>query len=66
MINNQEGRDSTELIRHAMEFGFIDSNLTIKCVCCNALFPKEYGKCPQCSTDPASQATKFNMTVTWE
>ena len=65
-MNNKEERDSTELIRHAMEFGLINSNMTIKCVHCSAIFPKEYGICPQCSTDQSSQATKFSMTVTWE
>ena len=66
MMNNHEERDSTELIRQAIEEGLINSNLSIKCVCCKAIFPIEYDSCPQCSTDQLSQATKFNMTVTWE
>ena len=50
MMNNKEERNSTELIRHAIEFGLLDSNMTVNCVYCNAVFPKEYGNCPQCST----------------
>jgi len=50
LMNNKEERDSTELIRHEIEFGLLDSNMTVNCVYCNALFPKEYGNCPQCST----------------
>lgn len=49
-VNNKEEIDSTELIRHAIEFGLLDSNMTVNCVCCNAVFPKEYGNCPQYST----------------
>jgi uncharacterized paraquat-inducible protein A len=66
MMSNQEECDSMELIQKAKELGILDSNLTVKCVQCNAIFPKEYHKCPRCQTDQSSQTTKFSMTVTWE
>lgn len=38
-----------ELIEKAKEIGLLDANLTINCIICNAVFPKEYDKCPQCN-----------------
>jgi len=58
--------DGKELIRQAIEEGLLDLNVTTNCLHCKAIFPKKYDSCPQCSTDQLSQATKFNMTVTWE
>jgi len=40
-----------ELIEQAKEIGLLDSHLTIKCVFCQAIFPKEYDTCPQCNTN---------------
>ncbi len=45
-----EELNSTDLIQQAKEMGLLDSNLTIKCVHCHAVFPKEYNICPQCDT----------------
>ena len=50
-MNNTEQSDSMELIRQAKEIGMLDSNLAISCFHCRAIFPKEYGKCPQCNTN---------------
>ena len=36
-----------------------ESNSTIKCVSCNALFPLEYFVCPQCNIDVNS--LKMNL-----
>ena len=40
-----------ELIEKAKKVGLLDSNLTINCIICDAVFPKEYEKCPQCDTN---------------
>jgi rRNA maturation endonuclease Nob1 len=50
-LNNIEKIDSIELIQQAKEAGLLDSNVTIKCVHCHAVFPKEYDICPQCNTN---------------
>ena len=63
-MSNAEKLNSFELMHQIIDL--LDSNLTTNCVHCKAVFPKEYGFCPQCSTDQASKATKFNMTVTWK
>jgi len=47
-MSNTEKMDSKELIRQAQEEGLLDSNLTINCFNCHAIFPNEYLKCPQC------------------
>lgn len=54
-----------ELLQQAKEIGLIDSNLTITCLNCRAIFPKEYGNCPQCQTK-SFNATNFNISVLWE
>lgn len=40
-----------ELIEQAKKVGLLDSNLTLNCIVCHAIFPKEYSKCPQCNTN---------------
>jgi rRNA maturation endonuclease Nob1 len=50
-MDNLEQSHYMELIQQAKEIGLLDSNLTMKCVHCKAIFPKEYNKCPQCSTN---------------
>lgn len=50
-MSNTERLDPIELVRQAKNAGLLDSMLTIKCVHCNALFPKEYYNCPQCKTN---------------
>jgi len=47
-MSETEEIDATELIRQAKEEGLLDSNVTINCFHCNAIFPKEYVSCPQC------------------
>jgi len=49
MMNSEKQLPSMELIRQAKESGILDSNITIHCVHCNAVFPEEYDDCPQCS-----------------
>ncbi|HUT05505.1 MAG TPA: hypothetical protein VMW74_02295 [Nitrosopumilaceae archaeon] len=50
-MNNAKQSSSMELIEQAKEIGLLDSHLTIKCVFCQAIFPKEYDTCPQCNTN---------------
>jgi rRNA maturation endonuclease Nob1 len=50
-MNNFEQSYSMELIQQAKELGLLDSNLTIKCVHCKVIFPKEYDECPKCNID---------------
>jgi hypothetical protein len=50
-MNDKEQLNSMELIQKAKEFGLLESNLTLTCVQCNAVFPKEYFNCPQCNLD---------------
>jgi len=50
-MNNTEQSRSMDLIEQAKEIGMLDSDLAISCVHCNAIFPKEYDKCPQCNTN---------------
>ena len=50
-MKNLDRTYPAELIKQAKEIGLLDSNLTIKCVVCKAIFPKEYHKCPQCNTN---------------
>ena len=42
---------SLNLIAKAKELGLLETNLTTLCAQCNAIFPKEYGKCPQCKIE---------------
>jgi hypothetical protein len=53
-------------LQQAKKAGLIDSDLTITCPNCKAIFPKEYGNCPQCQTDQSFTATDFKITVLWE
>ena len=50
-MNNAKQSYSLELIEKAKKVGLLDSNLTINCIICDAVFPKEYDKCPQCDTN---------------
>jgi len=50
-MSNKEEIDPVELVREAKDAGLLDSNVTINCVHCHALFPKEYHNCPQCKTN---------------
>ncbi len=47
-MSNTEKLDARDLIRQAKEEGLLDSNVTINCLYCPAVFPKEYLSCPQC------------------
>ena len=55
-----------ELLQQAKEIGLIDSNLTITCFNCRAIFPKEYSNCPQCQTKQSLNAADFIISVLWE
>ncbi len=59
ILSNTEKINSTELIQQAQEEGFLDSNVTINCVHCYAVFPKEYNKCPQCGVDELWKTVKI-------
>ncbi len=59
ILSNTEKIDSTELIRQAQEAGLLDSNVTINCVHCYAVFPKEYDKCPQCEVNVLWKTVKI-------
>ena len=50
-MNDPEQSRSMKLIHLAEEIGLFDSSLTTQCIDCNAIFPKEYDKCPQCNTN---------------
>ena len=50
-MNSTRQSYSRELIEQAKKVGLLDSNLTISCIICEAIFPKEYEKCPQCDTN---------------
>jgi RNA polymerase subunit RPABC4/transcription elongation factor Spt4 len=54
------------LLQQAKEIGLIDSNLTVTCYDCRAIFPKEYGNCPQCQTKQSLNVANFNISVNWE
>ncbi len=43
------------------ELDKINSNSTIKCVYCKAIFPKEYYNCPQCEVDTLWQKLNFQI-----
>jgi len=58
-LNNIKKIDSIELLQQAKEAGLLDSNVTIKCVHCHAVFPKEYNICPQCNTNGTYYAYSF-------
>ena len=47
-MSNTEEINPLDLIRQAKEEGLLDSNVTINCNYCQAVFPKEYNSCPQC------------------
>ena len=50
-MDNPELSHSMELIRQAKELGLLNSNLTIRCIHCNAIFPNDYNKCPKCNSN---------------
>ena len=50
-LDNLEQLKSMDLIQQAKEMGLFDSNLTLKCVHCSVMYPKEYDKCPQCNAN---------------
>jgi len=50
-MSNTEQLDPIKLIQQVKEMGLLDSKVTIKCVHCKIIFPKEYVKCPQCNTN---------------
>ncbi len=50
-MNSTAQSYTMELIEQAKKVGLLDSNLTLNCIVCHAIFPKEYSKCPQCNTN---------------
>lgn len=62
----EEQQNLMKLLHQAKDLGLIDSNLAITCVNCKAIFPKEYGNCPQCQTEQSFDTTNFDITVNWE
>ncbi len=56
-MSNTEEISPMELIRQAKEEGLLDSNVTINCNFCHAVFPKEYNCCPQCGNKKRYQLT---------
>ena len=49
MTDSNQDR-SQNLLQEAKELGLIGAENTIDCYNCKVVFPKEYGKCPQCNT----------------
>ncbi len=47
-MSNTEEIKPRDLLQEAKEAGLLDSNVTINCNYCNAIFPKDYKCCPQC------------------
>ncbi len=50
IMNDTQQAYTMKLIEQAKKVGLLDSNLTLDCIVCKAIFPKEYDKCPQCNT----------------
>lgn len=46
---------SNKLLEEANKRGLLDSNFTIKCQFCPAIYPKEYEKCPRCEIEVPSK-----------
>lgn len=47
MINSEQ-LGTLELLQLAEKVGMFDSGLTLNCIHCKAIFPKEYEFCPKC------------------
>ena len=43
------------------ELNLINSNSTIKCANCKAIFPKEYYQCPKCEVDKLWQTIQIQF-----
>ncbi len=50
-MNTMKELNSMKLLEHVKEVGLLNSNLSLKCVHCKAVFPEEYSNCPQCKTN---------------
>ena len=59
-MSNVEQLDSKQLLKEAEEFGLLGSNANIECSHCRVVFPKEYHKCPQCSTSKT-----IDVSIDW-
>ena len=46
---------SSKLLEEAKKRGYLDSDSTIKCQICPAIYPKEYKQCPRCELEKPHQ-----------
>lgn len=60
-MTNKEFAKSTQLLEQAQELGFFNTDLTIKCTICHAIFPESYGTCPKCFVDKTFSNVKIDF-----
>jgi uncharacterized paraquat-inducible protein A len=48
LLQNFENDYSAKLLQEVKESGLLDTENALNCINCNAIFPKEYEKCPHC------------------
>ena len=54
---------SSQLLQEAHDMGLLNSEQTIKCTNCHAVFPEEYGPCPKCSVEIFFQNIQIDFEI---
>jgi uncharacterized paraquat-inducible protein A len=54
---------SSQLLQQAHDMGLLNSENTIKCSNCQAVFPEEYGTCPKCSVAKFFQDIQIDFEI---
>lgn len=52
-----------QLIEQAENLGLLNSDWTLECDHCQAVFPREYKKCPNCIKEKPSQNIQIDFEI---
>ena len=62
-MTNMESRQLTQLIKQAKDLGLFDSEWTLTCPLCHAIFPGDYQNCPKCSVSKSFQNIQIDFEI---
>lgn len=55
--------ESTQLLKQAKDLGLLDSERTLTCPLCQAIFPGEYQNCPKCIVSKSIQNIQIDFEI---
>ena len=60
---HNENSITVQLIEQAENLGLFDSDRSLQCSNCHAIFPGEYKNCPNCPKDNPSQNIQIDFEI---